>query len=52
MAVGNMKHQARPLKDHFGKLLKETCLNHTYAVKHKLRDCSLMKSFMTMESLS
>jgi hypothetical protein len=41
-----------PLKDHFEKPLEETCPNHAYTIKHKLRDCSLMKSFMTTGSLS
>jgi hypothetical protein len=50
-AVGNSKHQARPSMNHFEKLLEESCLNHAYIVKHKLRDCSLMKSFVAMGSL-
>jgi hypothetical protein len=50
-ATGSSKRQARPPTDHFEKLLKETCLNHTNPVKHKLRDCSIMKSFMTSGSL-
>jgi hypothetical protein len=37
--------------DHFEKLLKESCLNPVYAIKHKLRDYSLMKSFMATRSL-
>jgi hypothetical protein len=24
-----------------------TCLNHSYPVKHKLKDCTMMKNFMT-----
>jgi hypothetical protein len=40
------------LKDHFEKFLEETCLNRACVIKHKLRDCSLMKSFKTMGSLS
>jgi hypothetical protein len=51
-ATGSSKRQARSPKDHFEKLLKETCLNHAYPIKHKLRDCGLMKSFMTTGSLS
>jgi hypothetical protein len=50
-AAGNSKRQARPPTDHFEKLFKEMCLNHTYSVKHKLRDCGMMKSFMTTGSL-
>jgi hypothetical protein len=33
-------------------LLDETCVNHAYRIKHKLRDYSMMKSFMTLGSLS
>jgi hypothetical protein len=50
--VGNNKHWVRLPKDHIKKLLKETCLNHAYAIKHKLRDCSLIKNFMTTGFLS
>jgi hypothetical protein len=38
--------------DHFKKLLEETCPNHAYLIRHKLRDCGMMKSFMTSGSLS
>jgi hypothetical protein len=38
--------------DHFEKLLEETCPNHAYPVKHKLRDCGMMKNFMTSRSLT
>jgi hypothetical protein len=37
--------------DHLEKLLKESCPNHAYAIKHKLRDYSLMKSFMATRYL-
>jgi hypothetical protein len=50
-ATGSSKRQARPPMDHFEKLLEENCLNHTYRVKHKLRVCSMMKSFMMSRSL-
>jgi hypothetical protein len=50
--VGNGKHQARLPTNHFERLLEEACPNHAYAVKHKLRDCSLMKNFMATGSLS
>jgi hypothetical protein len=33
--------------DHFEKLLKVTCLNHTYPIKHKLKECTMMKNYMT-----
>jgi hypothetical protein len=38
--------------DHFEKLLEETCLNYAYPVKHKLRDCDMMKNFMATGSLA
>jgi hypothetical protein len=38
--------------DHFERLFEEVCPNHAYAIKHKLRDCSLMKNFMAKWSLS
>jgi hypothetical protein len=39
-------------KDHFEKLLKAACLNHSYPIKHKLKDYTMMKIFMTSEALS
>jgi hypothetical protein len=38
--------------DHFKKLLEETCPNHAYPIKHKLRDCGMMKNFMASGSLA
>jgi hypothetical protein len=32
---------------HFERLLEEACPNHTYPVKHKLKECDIMKNFMT-----
>jgi hypothetical protein len=32
--------------------VEETCPNHAYPVKHKLRDCSMMKNFMASGSLT
>jgi hypothetical protein len=46
------KHQARPPKDHFKRLLEEACPNHAYPVRHKLKDCSMMRSFTTLGSLT
>jgi hypothetical protein len=51
-ATCSRKHQARPPTDHFEKLLEQTCLNHAYPVKNKLRDCGMMKNFMASESLA
>jgi hypothetical protein len=50
--AGSGKRQARPPVDHFKKLLEETCPSHAYAIKHKLRDCGMMKSFMVLVSLT
>jgi hypothetical protein len=36
--------------DHFEKLLRGPCPNHTYPVKHLYRDCSLMKRFLSRGS--
>jgi hypothetical protein len=33
--------------DHFKKLLKGSCSNHAYPVKHMYKDCSLMKRFLS-----
>jgi hypothetical protein len=51
-AVGSSKCQARPPTDHFEKLLEETCLNHAYPIKHKLKDCGMMKNFIASWSLT
>jgi hypothetical protein len=51
-AASNSRHQAQPTKGHFEKLLEETFPYHAYTIKHKLRDCSLMKSFINIGSLS
>jgi hypothetical protein len=48
--IGNGKHQVWPPTDHFEKILEETCQNYAYPVKHKLRDCSMMKNFMASGS--
>jgi hypothetical protein len=34
------------------KLLEVACLNHTYSTKHKLKDYTMMKNFMTSGALS
>jgi hypothetical protein len=37
---------------HFKKRLEEACPNHAYPVRHKLKDCGMMRSFMTTGSLT
>jgi hypothetical protein len=46
-AERDFKHQAWQPADHFEKLLKATCPNHTYPIKHKLKECTMMKNYMT-----
>jgi hypothetical protein len=35
-----------PTKDHFEKLLEQPCPNHDTPVKHKMKDCNLMKKWV------
>jgi hypothetical protein len=42
------KRQARPPTDHF----KRSFPNHTYPIRHKLKDCGMMKNFMIFGSLT
>jgi hypothetical protein len=46
-AERDFKHQARQPTDHFGKLLEATYPNHTYPVQHKMKECTMMKNYMT-----
>jgi hypothetical protein len=43
----DFKSQAWQLNEHFEKLLKLACSNHPYPVKHKLKECTMMRNFMT-----
>jgi hypothetical protein len=53
VATGHdFKCQTRSPKDHFEKLLKATYLHHSYPIKHKLKDCTIMKKFMTSGAFS
>jgi hypothetical protein len=47
-----MTMMTRRLTDHFKKLLEETYPNHTYAVRHKLKDCSMTRNYMTTGTLT
>jgi hypothetical protein len=38
--------------DHIKRLLVEAFPNHVYLVRHKLKDCDMMRSFMTSGSLT
>jgi hypothetical protein len=50
--TSSTKCQAWPPTDYFEKLLEEACPNHTYVVRHKLRDCGMMRNFMASGSLT
>jgi hypothetical protein len=50
-AHGN-KREARPPTDHFKRILEEACPNHAYPIRHKLKDYSMMRSFITSRSLT
>jgi hypothetical protein len=51
-AERNNKHQTRAPKDHFNKHLEAICPHHSYPVKHKLKDCTLIKKFMMSGAFS
>jgi hypothetical protein len=51
-AVHSDKRRARPPTDHFKRLLEEANPNHAYPIRHKLKDCGMMISFMTSGSLT
>jgi hypothetical protein len=46
------KRQAWPPTDHLKRLLEKAYPNHTYSIKHKLKDYDMMKSFMISGSPS
>jgi hypothetical protein len=46
------KRSARPPMDHFKRLLEEAYPNHVYPVRNRLKDCDMMRSFMTSGSLT
>jgi hypothetical protein len=50
-AAGGGKRQAQPPTDHFERFLDKACQNHRYPIKHKLKDCGMMKNFMVSGSL-
>jgi hypothetical protein len=38
--------------DYFKQLLEEAFPNHAYPVRHKLKECGMMRSFMNSGSLT
>jgi hypothetical protein len=51
-AVLSDRRLMKPPTDHFKRLLEEACSNHAYLVRHKLKDCGMMRSFMTSGSFT
>jgi hypothetical protein len=51
-AERDFKHQVRWPNEHFVKLLEVAYLNHEYPMKHKLKECTMMKNFLTLGALS
>jgi hypothetical protein len=51
-AMCNDKRPARPPTDHLRSLLEEAYPNNAYPIRHKLKYCSMMRSFMTSGSLT
>jgi hypothetical protein len=51
-AARSDKRSVRLPMDHFKKLLEEAYPNHAYPIRHKLKDCGMMKSFMTSRLLT
>jgi hypothetical protein len=46
-AKHDFKRRTQPPKDHFEKILQAACPHHPYPFKHKLRECNMVKKFMT-----
>jgi hypothetical protein len=51
-ATRNDKRWVRLPMDHFKSLLKEACPKHAYLIRHKLKDCDMMRSCMTAGSIT
>ena len=53
MAAADRKGGQKPAEgtlNHFEKLLEGPCLNHAFLVKHMLKDCGLMRRFLSRGS--
>ena len=46
MAIAEEEEAPKPQRHHFEKQLEALCPYHEKPVKHKLRDCRLMRSFL------
>jgi hypothetical protein len=50
-AKRDFKHHPWLPMDHLEKLLEATCPNHMYPIMYRLKECTLMKNYMTTGSL-
>ena len=53
MAAADRKGGRKPTEgtpNHFKKMLEGPCPNHAFPVKHPLKDCSLMRKFLSGSS--
>jgi hypothetical protein len=50
--VRHDKCLVRPPTDNFRRLLEEACPNHVYPIRHRLKDCGMIRSSMTSGSLA
>ena len=53
MAATDRKGGRKPTEgtpNHFKKMLEGLCSNHAFPVKHPLKDCSLMRKFLSGSS--
>ena len=50
VAAADLKGGRKPMEgtmNHFEKMLEGPCLNHAFPVKHLLKDCSLIRRFLS-----
>jgi hypothetical protein len=48
----DFKNQVWQPNDLFEKLLKVTCPNHAYPIRHKLKECTMMRNYMITGALT
>jgi hypothetical protein len=51
-AEQGFKRHARPPTYHFERLLESACLDHAYPIMHNLKECGMMKIFMSSGDLT
>jgi hypothetical protein len=51
-AERSVKCKAQSPIDNFEKLVEAACLDHAYPIKHKLKNCDMVRNFMTSRSLT